>query len=327
MKKTFACFVVACLLACCFLLSGCKSEKLFDYDLKDYINVGDYKNLKVDTEGEKFKQGLAYANYQKYEKSDGLIKTDYIDDGVVQLLDKVTIDYVGKKDGVAFEGGTANDYSLQIGSSSFIEGFETGLIGVHTGKTVELNLTFPKEYNSKELAGKDVVFTVTVKGIERPVLTEMTDKVAKQLGYDSAKAYNDAVYSDYLKNTLWSRAVDNAVVIKYPEKEINYIVDEGMESVNKQAKESGESVSELLSSYAYTTESYKENITTYAKSVVKQRMVLYYIARNESFENSKSDIEEYMKNNNLEDTAKNQQTADESLLQQKVLSFLASNVG
>lgn len=85
--------------------------------------------------------------------------------GKVKKGDLVNIDYVGTKDGVAFEGGTASNYNLEIGSDSFIAGFESGLIGKSTGKTVKLNLTFPESYHNKEMAGQKVIFTVTINYI------------------------------------------------------------------------------------------------------------------------------------------------------------------
>lgn len=95
------------------------------------------------------------------DDTDGL---DTTEGRAVEEGDTVAIDYVGKKDGVAFEGGTGS-YDLTIGSGAFIDGFEDGLIGHTIGETVDLNLTFPEDYGSEDLAGQDVVFTVTINGI------------------------------------------------------------------------------------------------------------------------------------------------------------------
>lgn len=103
----------------------------------------------------------------------------------VQKGDVAVIDFEGKKDGVAFEGGSAKGFSLNIGSGQFIPGFEDGVIGMKKGETKDLNLTFPKEYNSAELAGKDVVFTVTVHEIKEKVKPEINDDFARDIDPNS----------------------------------------------------------------------------------------------------------------------------------------------
>lgn len=103
----------------------------------------------------------------------------------VQKGDVAVIDFEGKKDGVAFDGGTAKGFSLNIGSGQFIPGFEDGVVGMKKGETKDLNLTFPKEYNNAELAGKDVVFTVTVHEIKEKVKPEINDDFARDIDPNS----------------------------------------------------------------------------------------------------------------------------------------------
>ena len=103
----------------------------------------------------------------------------------VQKGDVAVIDFEGKKYGVAFDGGTAKGFSLNIGSGQFIPGFEDGVVGMKKGETKDLNLTFPKEYNSAELAGKDVVFTVTVHEIKEKVKPEINDDFARDIDPNS----------------------------------------------------------------------------------------------------------------------------------------------
>ena len=103
----------------------------------------------------------------------------------VQKGDVAVIDFEGKKDGSAFDDGTAKGFSLNIGSGQFIPGFEDGVIGMKKGETKDLNLTFPKEYNSAELAGKEVVFTVTVHEIKEKVKPEINDDFARDIDPNS----------------------------------------------------------------------------------------------------------------------------------------------
>ena len=141
----------------------CAALAVFKSSLSKYIDLGEYKGIEVDTSSDGF--GVYYdnqissdvANYDLYVR-----KTE----GRVEDGDTANIDYVGKKDGVAFDGGTADGYDLVIGSGSFIDGFEDGLIGAEIGSTVDLNLEFPDDYQSEELAGKAVVFTVTVNYVK-----------------------------------------------------------------------------------------------------------------------------------------------------------------
>ena len=132
-----------------------------DLDIDEYITLADYQNMKVSA----FKPVVDDAAITEYIDRELLVGR--IMDRAVEEGDVTDIDFVGKKDGVAFDGGTASGYKLTIGSGGFIEGFEDGLIGVMPGETVDLNLTFPDPYQKNpDLAGQEVVFTVTVNGIE-----------------------------------------------------------------------------------------------------------------------------------------------------------------
>jgi trigger factor len=102
--------------------------------------------------------------------------------------DQVVIDFVGKVDGEAFEGGSAEDYPLVLGSNSFIPGFEAGLVGVKAGDEKDVDVTFPENYGAENLAGKAAVFTCTVKAVKEPKAAEINDELAKQFGADDLAA-------------------------------------------------------------------------------------------------------------------------------------------
>lgn len=136
-----------------------------DVDVLSNVTLsGDYKGLELSiakqTEvTDEDVENIAIQTYNQMGAKSNVEKT------VVESGDTVNIDFEGKKDGVAFDGGTSQGYNLTIGSGSFIDGFEDGLIGVNVGDTVDLNLTFPEGYQNADLAGQDVVFTVTVNFI------------------------------------------------------------------------------------------------------------------------------------------------------------------
>lgn len=107
--------------------------------------------------------------------------------------DQVVIDFVGKVDGEAFDGGAAEDYPLVLGSNSFIPGFEEQLVGAKAGEEVEVNVAFPAEYGAENLAGKDAVFACTVKAVKAPADAEINDELAKQFGADDLETLKGQV--------------------------------------------------------------------------------------------------------------------------------------
>lgn len=107
--------------------------------------------------------------------------------------DQIVINFLGKVDGEAFDGGAAEDYPLVLGSNSFIPGFEEQLVGAKAGEDVEVNVKFPDEYQAENLAGKDAVFECTVKEVKEPVAAELDDELAKQFGADDLAALKGQV--------------------------------------------------------------------------------------------------------------------------------------
>ena len=133
------------------LLTACGKNKTILYSSADFdkvLTLAEYKGITIDTSSDEF-----MAFYDNAIISDIKNNNLYVEktEGTVQNGDIANIDFVGKKDGVTFDGGTAEGYELEIGSGSFIDGFESGLIGVEIGKTVDLNLTFPEDYGNEEI--------------------------------------------------------------------------------------------------------------------------------------------------------------------------------
>ncbi|PYE85478.1 trigger factor [Pseudoroseicyclus aestuarii] len=153
--------------------------------------------------------------------------TDYEDkDGAAEEGDQVTIDFVGKVDGEAFEGGTAEDYPLVLGSNSFIPGFEDGLKGVKAGEEKAVEVSFPEEYQAAHLAGKAAVFDCTVKAVKKPKPAEIDDELAKRFGAEDLEGLKgqirerlEAEYAQaarsVTKRTLLDR-LDEAVSFELP---------------------------------------------------------------------------------------------------------------
>ena len=140
---------------------------IFDYDMTEYVTLGDYLHMDIDFEPTEVTEDIVDYAYVQFlnDYAEAVDPSLYTTDRAVMDGDLISLDFCGKKDGVAFDGGTAQGYILDIGSGTFIPGFEEGLIGVMPGEEVDLDLTFPENYGSEELAGQDVVFTCTVQGI------------------------------------------------------------------------------------------------------------------------------------------------------------------
>ena len=163
-------------------------------NVADYVTLGEYKGIEVSVDAPVVTDEYL-DSYIDYVLQSNMVTTE-ITDRPVEEGDIVNIDYEGKIDGVAFDGGTAQGYDLTIGSGTFIDGFEDGLIGAETGETVDVNVTFPENYQGEEVAGKDAVFTVTVNSISVETLPELTDEFVQGLdvGVNTVEEYRQYAY-------------------------------------------------------------------------------------------------------------------------------------
>ena len=228
----------------------------------------------------------------------------------VQNDDIVNIDYTGTMNGEEFDGGSATEYDLTIGSNSFIEGFETGLIGHKIGETVSLDLKFPDEYpNDPDKAGKDVNFSVKINSIS--VTPELTDQLVKDnTDYDTIDAYKASIkeeLEDQNKTTAESNAkqdvlkkvVANSEIDGYDESEVKRLVDEQFTNF-KQTAESyqsyGYGYEDVLSMYGYTSEEeLKKGLTDYVKDYLDQKMVIYAVADAEGIKATSEEVDAKVK--------------------------------
>lgn len=320
----------------------------FDGNFNDYIRLGQYKGLDVKKEShqvtEEEIQDELYtlaSNYTTYED---------VTEGPVKEGDLTDIDFIGKLDGVAFDGGTAEGYTLEIGSHSFISGFEEGLVGVNVGDTVDLNLTFPENYGKEDLAGQDVVFTVTVNSISRPNVPEVTDEFIKEVSegqYENVQAFTDAlteqIISEYEEQyqlqyyeDLWNAAVANAEIIK--DIPTSFISDKSFRITNNTksyADSYGVSFNDFISQYmGISMEEYNAQAAEYARVAAKESLVLWAIANAEGITVTQEEIDaacqEYVDLGAYESIDEAKADVDykymyDFVLQSKVENFLAEN--
>ncbi len=201
------------------------------------VKLGDYKKLKVKTEKISVSDDEVKDTIERIQK--GLAEKKEVD-RAAKIGDETTIDFVGKKDGVAFDGGTGSDYALTLGSGQFIPGFEDGIVGHKNGETFDLDLQFPEDYGMPTLKGAKVVFTTTIKAVKELVLPEVNDDFAVKAGpFTTVKEMKDDIKreliaqkeresSEKLKDDLVTRLVESSNV---PVPEI--LINDQMESIEK----------------------------------------------------------------------------------------------
>ena len=310
MKRSL--IVAALCLMAVFAFAGCKKEKEEDGSNASagtgagkYVTLGEYKGLEVtigDTTVTDEDVDKAVEDALSSKKT-----TEEVTGRAVKEGDIVNIDYEGKKDGVAFDGGTAQGYDLTIGSGTFIPGFEEGLIGAEIGETKDLNLTFPEEYHSEDLAGAAVVFTVTVNSISEEVYPELTDELAKELdsSVSSAAEYRENVKKKLQADKgssarsqayaeLLTKAQENATITAGED-----LPDELIEQNKKSQKESferslemyGMDLSTYLTQQGMTEEDFDETLEAYARTIAEQQLLINALAEAENITVTDEDIE------------------------------------
>ena len=308
-----------------------------EYDASEYVTLGEYKDLTVEV------APVEVTDEQVMDKIASETKQT-LTEGTVESGDTVNIDYVGKIDGEEFDGGSAEGYDLEIGSCTFIDGFEDGIIGMQVGDTKDLELKFPEDYHSTDLAGKDVVFTVTVNSISR--VPELTDEVADSVVEGmTAEAYQESVRQDLedqakgsqkteAEQKLLQAVYENATIDGYPEENLQYTIKRATDYYEWLASMYGMSLDDYLKNYGMTQDEFNEQIQPVAEEALGEEMTLLAIAKEENIEVSDEEYEDglarYAEAQGMDDPSKLEEAYGEnyiknSLLQEKVLDFLYEN--
>lgn len=276
--------------------AGCSDNKgriLYNVNLAEYVELGNYKGIKVDKNSEDFDQScMAYIISDIV--SNNFQSTESVKEGTVNMGDIANIDFVGKKDGVAFEGGTSEGYDLTIGSGQFISGFEEGLVGKKVGSKVELNLTFPQDYGSEELAGQDVVFTVTINSV-KPAKTP--DQFYSALGFTSVEAYYESIEEKAVEDSLQQAILEKVKVKDYPQTDVDYLYEKCYTQWKNTITNTYQATEEqYLTAYNITKEQLKEDlINNQVKPIMDMQMVWYAIFDKEGMKLTEKDNEQAVK--------------------------------
>ncbi len=272
--------------------------------LKPEVTLGKYKGVKVDKMDVEVTDEEVEAEIGRERESNA--RTITVEDRPVQDKDMTVIDFEGFVDGVAFEGGKGENYPLTIGSGAFIPGFEEGLIGAQIGEEVEVNVTFPEDYQASELAGKPAVFKCTVKEIKEKELPELDDEFASEVSeFDTMAEYREDV-----KKKLGDRkaaeaksakedAVIDAVIaeaqMEIPdamlETQQRQMVDEFAQRIQSQ----GLSMDQYMQFTGLTADKMLEQVKPQALKRIQSRLVMEAVAAAEKIEASEEEFEEEVK--------------------------------
>ena len=322
MKKKLA-VLVAGTLAASMLLSGCSSNDASN----DYVTVGGYKGIEVDDVEEPAEvTDDDVNNYIEAVRNQYATSEQITDRGVI-AGDTVNIDYKGMVDGKEFDGGTASGASLKIGSGTFIDGFEDQLIGKMPGETVQVKVTFPKDYQGKEVAGKDAVFETTINYIdETPKLTDkfVKEKLSDRYGYTTVKEMKKTIRDEIFKTNktdyIWNHMIEKSKFKEIPDELINDRVDVLVNGLKAQLKASNYTLKDYLSAYGIEDETtLRDQYKSSCESTVKVFLIADAIAADKKISVTDEDVKAYF---NGEDTAQYEKQYSKAYINRIVLNNL-----
>lgn len=281
-------------------------EVLVEVSLKPEVKLGDYKELEVtkhdrDVSEDDVENAL---ESRRKEFAELVVVDEAAKDG-----DTVVIDYVGSVDGVEFDGGTASNHSLELGSNSFIPGFEEQLVGVESGSEVDVNVTFPEEYHSDDLAGQEALFKVTVHEVKRKELPELDDDFAQDVDDEvetldelRAKLRTDLETSrnDFADNArdeeAIEKAVNNAEIAEIPYDMTHEEVHRQMDMFYNSLSQQGMNPEMYFNITQTTEEDLHQQFEIGAEDNVRTNLVIEAIVKEEGLDATEEEIEEEIKN-------------------------------
>ena len=269
--------------------------------LKPAVTLGDYKGVEVEKTPVEVSEEEVDKEVDKERENNS--RTIDVDDRAVEKGDMIKLIFEGFVDGTPFEGGKAEDYSLTIGSGSFIPGFEDQLIGAKIGEEVEVNVTFPEEYHAAELKGKPAVFKCTVNEIKVKELPEADDEFAKDVSeFDTLAEYKDDIRAKLLEkktadakrekqNKTVAKAVENATM-EIPEAMITEQVRRMADDFARRLQSQGLSMDQYMQFTGLTMDALAQQMRPEALNRIQNSLVLEAIAKAENIEVSDEKVNE-----------------------------------
>jgi trigger factor len=270
--------------------------------VKPEVKLGEYKGLKVDKVSTRVTQKEVDEEIDKERERNA--RTIDVTDRAVQDKDQITLDFEGFVDGVAFEGGKASDYPLTIGSGAFIPGFEDQLIGANIDEEKEINVTFPEEYQAKELAGKAAVFKCTVHSIKAKELPELDDEFVSDVSeksetVDAYKAEVKAKIKERKENEGKQKREDQSVEqavanaeMDIPEAMISFQSRQMVDDFARRIMQQGMTMEQYFQFTGLSEEKMMEEFKPEAEKRIRTRLTLEAIVAAENIEVSEERLDE-----------------------------------
>ena len=268
---------------------------------KPEVTLGDYKGVEVPKTEITVTDEDVDAEIKKEQEKNS--RTINVEDRGAQLQDVVTIDFEGSVDGVPFDGGQATEYPLTLGSNTFIPGFEDQLVGAKVGDDVDVKVTFPEEYQAKELAGKEAIFKCAVKKIEAKELPELDDDFAKDVSeFDTLAEYKEHVKTNLVdrKENEAKRAKEDAAVDKaienaqmdIPEAMLQTQCRQMLDDFSRRMQSQGLSMDQYFQFTGMTAEKMMEDMKPQALKRIQTRLVLEKVAEVENIQPTEEEVNE-----------------------------------
>lgn len=254
-----------------------------DLPLEECFQLGNYKNLELT----KTTYTVSDEMVNTYMTSGAEVEEVTSPGAAVENGDTVNIAFEGEIDGESFEGGTSTSYDLVIGSGTFIDGFEDGVIGMKKGETKDLNLKFPDDYGEASYAGKDVVFHVTVNKISRPE-TDNSDEAKAKAREELEAQYRQYSETELLSNA-WAKVRDNSKYLFIRQKDIDAYKDAAETMLKSQLDEQSISMEEYLENQGLTEDQYNDNLAGYAKELAKEGLMIEALEKAENMSTDDAD--------------------------------------
>lgn len=273
--------------------------------VKPEVTLGDYKGIEVEKQTAEVTDEELNAEIDKVRESNARMLT--IDDRAAQDGDTVVIDFDGYVDGEQFEGGKAEDYTLVLGSHSFIDTFEEQLVGKNIGEDVDVNVTFPEQYQAEELQGKPAVFKVKIKEIKVKELPELDDDFAQDVSEcDTLDAYKEEVKAKLMtakeneikgakEDAIIEKIIENATM-EIPEPMVDTQTRQMTQEFAQRLQSQGLSMEQYMQFTGLTPQKMMEELKPQALKRIQSRLVLEAVVAAEKIEATEEDIQKEIEN-------------------------------
>lgn len=306
---------------------------IVEVGVKPEVKLGEYKGAEISPLEADVKDEAVDAKLKEMQNQNARIITE--DDAEAKEGDSVVIDYEGFADGEAFEGGKAEGYSLELGSHTFIPGFEEQLIGVKAGDEKEVKVTFPEEYHAEDLKGKEATFKVKVIEVQVKELPALDDEFAKDVSeFDTLDELKKDTAEQLAKEQKRQRkidaetkAIDRAIEtseLDVPDLMVQEEIDQNMENMEKQMQGQGITLDDYLKYTGSTKEDFRNTMKPDAEKNIKAELVLAAIAEAEAIEATDEEMDKEIKQ--YADAFNHEFEAYKKTLDDRMKEYIGANV-